>query len=115
MIVDVWDFAWNTSTPPLNTSVCEGVMHWTNLVFVFISKFIHLVIRVSSKFSCIVVYSYYTNRSIFCVSFIFKCPFFMYFRVPVYLAKPYFIYFCVLKYTNNNTRYTKHEDFVYRV
>ena len=39
----------------------------------------------------------------------------MYFRVPVYLAKPFFIYFRVLKYTKNDTRNTKHEDFVYRV
>ena len=56
------------------TSVCEGVMHWTNLFFVFVclaakasgdlccylgrSLFIHIYIRVLSKFSCIVVYSY---------------------------------------------------------
>ena len=72
-------FAWNTNTPRFNydyTSVCEGIKHWRNLFFVFacwaakasgdlcrgaklvMSLFIHLYIRVSSKFSCIVVYCY---------------------------------------------------------
>ena len=38
----------------------------------------------------------------------------MYFRVPANLANPIVMYFRVLKYTNNATRYTKVSCIVYK-
>ena len=53
-------------------------------------------------------------RYIFRVSCILKYAFFMYFRVPANLANPIVMYFRVLKYTNNDTRYTKVSCIVYK-
>ena len=38
----------------------------------------------------------------------------MYFRVPANFANPIVMYFRVLKYTNNDTRYTKLSCIVYK-
>ena len=75
----------------------------------FTSIFVyHLNFRVSS---CILI----KPIVIYFLFLVFlESPFFMYFRVPVYLAQPFFIYLRVLKYTNNDTRNMKHEDFVYK-
>ena len=50
-------------------------------------------------------------RYIFRVSGILKYPLLhvQYFRVPANLANPIVMYFCVLKYMNNDIRYTIHE------
>ena len=52
-------------------------------------------------------------RYIFSVSNILKYPL-MYFRVPANFANPIVMYFRVLKYTNNDTRYTKVSCIVYK-
>ena len=56
------------------------------------------------------------NKPIF-LYFVVSCTVFwknphLYFGIPANLSKPIFMYFRVLKYTNIDTRSTKHKDFV---
>ena len=118
-------------------SVCKGVMHWTNLFIVLcvcmlgrqsIRWFTEYVAKLVVRYSFTFIFVYCLNFRVSSCTLIkpiilyfvyllvfLESLFYMYFRVPVYLAKPFFIYFRVLKYTKNDTRNTKHEDFVYRV